>query len=158
MPKKLISPKKFIGNMPTPSRAARRAERMKTSPAYAEKKVEKLGKEIRQIDNRLGFDFDPIYGGTKEEFVKWQASLRVKRAKAVVEKTNWEKHLKSLGGVKHSKANVKVGDQVRIRGRWYDVQRVSPKSVSVTWRLGGMVTTKTFPYREIQDVRGTQEE
>ena len=156
MPKKLGSSRKLIGN--PPSRAARRAERQKTSPAYAEKKVEKLGKEIRRIDNRLEFDFDPIYGGTKEEFDKWHASLRVKRAKAIEDKAYWEKHLKSLGGVKYSKASVKAGDQVQIRRRWYDVERVNPKSVSVTWRLGGMVTTKTFPYREIQDVRKPQEE
>lgn len=136
----------------------RKAEYMKTNPAYAEKKVESLDKEIRGLDRSLDREYDPIYSPTREGFDEWQDTLRARKKEATEEREYWAKHLKSLGGVKYSRENIKKGDSVLLRGRWYKVARVSAKSVSVVWTLGGWTGTKTFPYRQIRDVKGPEEE
>jgi len=48
---------------------------------------------------------------------------------------------------------VSKGDKVRYRNLgWYKVVRVNPKSVTIEWRIGGLETTRTVPYREIKDL------
>ncbi|MFW9890062.1 MAG: DUF3560 domain-containing protein [Candidatus Thorarchaeota archaeon] len=135
-------------------RVARRAKYMKENPAYASKKIEALDKEIRGIDRRLETEYDPIYASSRQEFDEWKEGLRARRKEATEERVFWAEHLKSIGGIKYSKSNVKKGDMIRYRNLgWYRVVRVNPKSVTIEWRIGGLETTRTVPYREIRELK-----
>jgi len=61
----------------------------------------------------------------------------------------FEKCLSELGGISYSKANVKKGDFVKIRGSWGKVLSANPTTVRILNDLGW--DWMKYPYSEIQD-------
>lgn len=73
----------------------------------------------------------------------------------------WQGRIDAAGGVPHSKATMKPGQLVRIRGEWWVVTRCNPKTVSVEkpvdpFKPNAYRWPMKYDYAEIKDVRGPE--
>lgn len=114
------------------------------NPAFAARRLKEAEVELRLVERRLSGqtsfgELDPAY----------RAQLEASRLEYQERVTHWREQLTQAGGVRYSKANVKAGDEVLIRGLWCKVEKANPTTVSaktdiVPWPL-------KYPYEEIQD-------
>lgn len=72
--------------------------------------------------------------------------LNLQDAEAAI--AHWSQELESAGVL--TPDDITQGDHVRFIGRWYEVVRINPKSVTVTGWLGIEGWTYRVPYSEIQ--------
>jgi hypothetical protein len=129
------------------SEGARRRDPLQVARRIAnlEREERKLRRSISGYTNALGDIFKPASGAYRdrlerelqtatEQLAYWQ---RVRQAQV------------DAGQVtNYSRETIAKGDSVQYRGRWYEVVRANPKSVSVRSQVGGS-WTDTLPYAEL---------
>ena len=144
------------------------ADTARTSPApFGASK--KLKAEERQLLRLL----EPIeHEGGNADTSEWETELKRRLEETREQLDYWREHVKAAeaNGVKiWSKADFSKGDFVRYGGRWYEVLRVNPKSVTVPTSFNGwsepivrandpkFPRTATAAYNEVRGRRSADE-
>lgn len=125
------------------------------APVTVANRIETLGAEIRKLERRItehAYDAETGYrAATDDEKARRAARLTPYIDEKRDQVAYWEgvraAQIESGRATGYSRENVKKGDQVEIRGSWYEVVRANPKTVSVTT---GYSWTRTAPYAEIE--------
>lgn len=128
--------------------AEKRAKKIEGDPTFTSRRIKELEAEKRRIDRLL----ERAPQETDVHSPKYVSRLEKRQGEVSADLEDWRAHLKNLGGVKHSKSTIKVGDEINYIG-WRKVVKLNPKSVTVVWKIGGFETTRTVPYSQIKDVR-----
>ncbi|UQA95648.1 DUF3560 domain-containing protein [Streptomyces halobius] len=136
--------------MPARIEGSRRAEAYKERPDVTARRVERLEAELRSLDRRMArLSMHPETGSEtlRKQYEGERAVLveRIARDRKVLE----EATAAGLYG-QYSKTNVHKGDRILIRGRWRQVARSNPKSVSVTT---GYSWTDRYGWEEVRGLR-----
>jgi|SRR5450755_4721239 len=98
------------------------------------RRIEKLEAEERQLVRRRDGSGKAMHGEDTPATGAYLERLTVRLADIAEELAYWRKHVadQEEAGLKiWSRADFAKGDFVRTRGRWYQVERVNPKSLSV---------------------------
>ncbi|MDJ0386123.1 DUF3560 domain-containing protein [Streptomyces sp. G-G2] len=110
--------------------AAANYERYRNDPPRTLRRIEKLEADLRHWDRVLSGET----GSWNLEDAEEAAEVRRRRAEVAEEREEWRKIIAEAekeGFKVWSKGDFTRGDYVRCRGRWYEVLRVNPKSVTV---------------------------
>ncbi len=126
------------------------------------RRIEKLEAEQRQLQRRLTGTGLAIHGEDTPATGDYAERLTVRLADIADELPYWRQHVaaREASGVKvWSRADFAKGDYVKFCGRWFEVQRVSAKSVTIPAMIsdGPIVTkansrlswTDTVPYDKV---------
>jgi hypothetical protein len=124
--------------------ATQLAEKAASSQAQVQKRQSKayLGNRLREAEakkrqaerNLAQFPDHPTY------------RLNLQDAEAAV--AHWSQELQTTGVLTPN--DIRKGDSILFIGRWYEVVRINPKSVTITRWLGIEGWTYRVPYSEIQ--------
>jgi len=95
------------------------------SKRYLQNRIDENAAELRDIDRKLNKPENQIH-------VEWLERLRKVRAEYQEKLDYFQAAMNALGGVAFSRANVRPGDVVKIRGRWEQVVKANGKTVAVT--------------------------
>jgi hypothetical protein len=121
-------------------RLAQRAQAAEANQSHREsipatlRRIERLEAEERQLQRRLNGTGLALHGEDTPATGAYAERLSVRLADIADELTYWRDHVKAAeeSGVKvWSCADFAKGDYVRHGGRWYQVERVNAKSLSV---------------------------
>jgi Domain of unknown function (DUF3560) len=119
---------------------AHRAQNAATEQASREsvpvtlRRIAKLEAEERQVQRRLDGSGSALHGEDKPAAGAYREQLRARAADIAEQLAYWRAIVAKAqeSGVKvWSAADFAKGDYVRHRGRWYEVERVNPKTLSV---------------------------
>lgn len=92
---------------------------------YLQNRIDENAAHLRDVDRKLA---DP----RNTQHTEWLDRLRGVRVEYQEKLDYFQAALAALGGVAFSKANVRPGDAVKIRGRWEQVVKANGKTVAVT--------------------------
>lgn len=129
------------------SESARRRDPLQVARRIAnlEREERKLRRSIDGYTNTLGDIFKPAAGTYRDR-------LERELQTATDQLAYWRRvrHAQVDAGqaTDYSQETIAKGDGVQYRGRWYEVVRANPKSVSVRSQVGGS-WTDTLPYAEL---------
>ncbi len=123
---------------------SRRLAAKAEDPGAVSRKIDKFETELRKIKRN-----EQYY--SKERY----AALVAKYDEMI---NYWKKILEDLGGLRVTKNDVKVGDEVRFCGGWSKVVRINAKSVTIDNWLDVKGWTYLAPYDKITGVRHPEEE
>ncbi|MFI6469804.1 DUF3560 domain-containing protein [Streptomyces sp. NPDC050516] len=149
--------------------AAANYERFRKAPRVTLRRIERLEADLRRVEkwqkgeSADGFPRDISNPETVAELDRRHLELTEEIAywRDIIKKAEAD------GFKVWGKADFQTGDFVRVRGRWYEVLRANPKSLTVPWNLNpvGVVTkenaphgTRTVPYDEVFGRRSAEEQ
>lgn len=98
------------------------------------RRIERFEAEARQVDRRLNGTGCALYGEDTPAEGAYRERLTVRAAELAEQIAYWRAHVEAAqaSGVKvWGPGDFAKGDYVRSGGRWYQVERVNPKSLSV---------------------------
>lgn len=126
---------------------------MRHNIGFMQRRIEDAEVAIRKAERELAGN--PRTGNPPASG-EWRAHIEAHLAETIERRDYWRGLMAAKGGTQHSKDTIKVGDYVRNRGQWYKVERVSPKSVSVSEMMGAWRYRHTIPYAEIAEHRAAE--
>lgn len=118
---------------------------------FIQRRIDEAAAEVRAQDRYL----DPAYRNydgqpASDASRAFHQRLRDEYADRLA---YWQAGLEAAGGVKFGPDSIKKGDQIKARGRWRLVLRVSPKTVTAEYDLQGVKWPSKVPYAEITEHR-----
>lgn len=137
---------------------------------YLDNKIKEQNKQIKIYQDIIVKYEEALYKIQQGEELKNRSGDTLtedyieQKISEMLEKYEWEndkleffeKCLTDLGGVGYSKANVKKGDFVKIRGSWGKVLSANPTTVRILNDLGW--DWMKYPYSEIQEYKPSSEQ
>jgi hypothetical protein len=112
--------------------------------AYLSNRIEESSKRIRDLERA-------IVKAEERQNERWLDDLLEKMEYEIDKLAFFQNALDELGGIQYNKDNLKVGYEVKIRGRWYIVVKTNPKTVEV--QSPHAPFTLKYSYAEIQEVK-----
>lgn len=114
---------------------------------YLQNRIDENAAQVRRLSAALeksrsskwlaeyaGLSYMPEYPKTEEAFPEYKARCIARSEERLTEWNEkldyFQAALDALGGVTYSKANVKPGDMIKIRGRWEQVVKANGKTVA----------------------------
>lgn len=143
---------------------AAKATDRRNSPTTVANRIEKLKADQRRIQRRISGQTRTLFISNGVRHTEETAAATGERAERLqVQLSEVEDQIAYWSGIREEQIalglvtdygpkSVSVGDQVLFRGKWFEVRRVNPKSVSIPSMVGGS-WTDTIPYREISGHR-----
>lgn len=113
--------------------------------AALEREDRRLRRSIDGYTNALGDTFKPATGAYRDRLER--------ELNTATEQLGYWRRIRQLQvengqATNYSRDTIAKGDSVQYRGRWFEVLRANPKSVSVRSQVGG-TWTDTLPYAEL---------
>ncbi|MEN6312780.1 MAG: DUF3560 domain-containing protein [Clostridiaceae bacterium] len=137
---------------------------------YLDNKIKEQNKQVKTYQDIVVKYEEALYKIQQGEELKNRSGYILtedyieQKISEMLEKYEWEndkleffeKCLADLGGIVYSKANVKKGDFVKIRGSWSKILSANPTTVRILNSLGW--DWMKYPYSEIQDYKPASEQ
>lgn len=135
----------------------RKAQGRRLTPGFCQRRIEEAEAECRRAERQLAGTAHPLHPWPAEGEAK--AHEEAILAEYTERAEYWRGQLAKIGGVPVGKADLRKGDWVLIRGQWWTVEKLNPKTVYVR-----AVKNHPFPwcmkytYAEIRERRDPPEE
>ena len=125
-----------------------------SNPAFLDRRIEENLAELRRAEREVA-----AYLERNPHLADGGESAYLDRLEELLDDTLdrlafYRERMAEAGGVRYSRADVKPGDSVQIRGRWGLVEKASPKTVTVR----SFTLSIKYPYAEIQAHRRAGEQ